>query len=243
MQVVLRDLVLMGLGLSVLTVVFAPFLANVFGIEPGGAAYAQCVEAVRLVGATFFGQAVLAFFFGYYSLMGEKKMALAICACKELICPLGMVFLAVWLMKAPSGLWTGLSLAPVVSALLCALLATVRYGRENMPFLIGREQEKNTYIYDFPATGENAVAISKEAGRVLEANGYPEDVQALTGMIFEDATMLIKEKNAHEKDPVHVECAMILTPEIIRLILRDSGVIFDLTSEDEGWRPTGRSSS
>ncbi len=67
--------------------------------------------------------------------------------------------------------------------------------------------------------------------------------QALTGMIFEDATMLIKEKNGDAAGPIHIGCTIILTPEKVRLMLRDSGVIFDLTSRTRRWRHTVRSFS
>lgn len=232
MHVALKDMVVMGIGLSVLTAVFAPFFANAFGVENGEAVYSQCVEAVRLVGATLFGQAALSLFFGYYILIGKGKLAFFICVCKEIVCPLGMVFLAVSLTGAPAGLWIGLSLASVVSVLLCALVVVARYGKENVPFLITKESESNTYIYDYPANEENAVALSKEAGSVLEANGYSKDLQILTGMIFEDAMMLIKEKNPDVAGLIQMECTIILKPEKVRLILRDSGQIFDLASED-----------
>ena len=233
MQVALKDMLVMGIGLSVLTAAFAPFFAGAFGVEQGEAAYAQCVEAVRLVGATLFGQAALSLFFGYYILIGTGGLAFIICVCKELLGPLCMVFLAVYVTGSPEGLWIGLSLASVVSLLLCSLLVIAWYGMENTPFLIKKESERNTYIYDYAANEENAVAMSREAGRLLEANGYSEDLQALTGMIFEDGTLLIREKNPDTAGPIRMECTIILEPEKVRLILRDSGQIFDLANEDE----------
>ena len=233
MNVTLKDMLVMGVGVSALTVAFAPYLARAFGVQAGEAGYAQCVEAIRLVGATLFGQALLSLFFGYYILIGKGGLAFFICVCKELACPLALVFLAVSLTGSQSGLWLGLSLSSLVSLLLCALLVLGRYGKGDAPFLLPRDTEKDTYIYDYAATGENAVAMSKEAGRVLEVNGYSEDLQALAGMILEDATMLINEKNQDKGGPILMECTMILEPEQIRLILRDSGQFFDLASEDD----------
>ena len=44
---------------------------------------------------------------------------------------------------------------------------------------------------------------------------------------------LIKEKNAAAKRKLTAECTIILLPDGIRLIMRDSGKPFDITYEDE----------
>ena len=51
-------------------------------------------------------------------------------------------------------------------------------------------------------------------------------------MITEELIMLIMDKNKNSRKPVRVECTIITLPDGVKLILRDSGVIFDLTDVD-----------
>ena len=51
------------------------------------------------------------------------------------------------------------------------------------------------------------------------------------GMITEDVLLLINERNKDSKKPVNAECTLMVQPDGVRLIIRDSGVIFDITNE------------
>ena len=44
--------------------------------------------------------------------------------------------------------------------------------------------------------------------------------------------MMIKERNADSKKPLRAECTIIREDDGVRLIVRDSGVIFDITDSD-----------
>ena len=50
-------------------------------------------------------------------------------------------------------------------------------------------------------------------------------------MITEDVLLLINERNKDSKKPVNAECTLMVQPDGVRLIIRDSGVIFDITNE------------
>jgi hypothetical protein len=43
--------------------------------------------------------------------------------------------------------------------------------------------------------------------------------------------LLINERNKDSKKPVNAECTLMIQPDGVRLIVRDSGVIFDITDE------------
>ena len=58
----------------------------------------------------------------------------------------------------------------------------------------------------------------------------PESVCKLIGLFAEEMLILIQEKNADAK--ILVEFTIMVEPEGVRLILRDSGKVFDITEED-----------
>ena len=51
-------------------------------------------------------------------------------------------------------------------------------------------------------------------------------------VITEDVLMLIQEKNRNSQKPIHAECTLMIRPDCIKLILRDSGIIFNITDTD-----------
>ena len=58
----------------------------------------------------------------------------------------------------------------------------------------------------------------------------PESVCKLIGLFAEEMLILIQEKNADAK--ILAEFTIMVEPEGVRLILRDSGKVFDITEED-----------
>lgn len=228
LRTVSGDVLKAGLLISAAVVAFAPLFVRAFGIG-GGDVYAPCVEAVRIVGATVFCHALLDLFIRYYIMIGQNGTAFFACFCKELATPLGLVLPLAALTGRAESIWIGFALAAVLAIFIAAAAVYWRHGKELFPFLLPTDGDDKVFIYDFDATKENAVAMYEKAMEVLKAHGYSKNNQVLAGIVIEDLVLLIREKNPNARQPILVEFTMILEEETIRLIFRDSGVIFNLT--------------
>ncbi len=220
-----------GLVLMVLTLFFAPFLATAFGItaEP---VHRHGYMALRLVSMTLPLQAMLLLFFIYYYLLGKQLLAFSICLFKYYIGPVGLVILFSLITRSPVGMWVGFTAAPVLSVLICSLLVYLK-GRkdgEDFPFLLRRDMDDRTFIYDFEINEDNTVAMSQTADAVIESFSIPEKTQVFAGLMVEEMLLRIRDENPGKR--VFAECTIMVEEEGVRLILRDSGKIFDITDTD-----------
>ncbi len=228
MRTVSSDMAAAGFIFTVLTFSFAPYLVRAFGIS--GALLEGGATALRIVSVTLVPHALLILFFIYYHLIGRQLLAFTICAYKNLISPLALVLLFSVLLKSDLGIWIGLAAAPLLSLLLCSQGIFLKLRGADFPFLLPVENNDRTFIYAFDISPENAAAMSRTAGEVLSAFPVSERTRAIAGLFIEDMLMLIQDKNAGRK--LRAECTVMAEPDGVRIILRDSGVIFDITDGD-----------
>lgn len=230
MKNVAWTLFLFGILMSLLTVLFAPFWVRAFGIDDP-ALLRQGSVMMRLMGLSFALQSLATLYFLYAFLMRKNTLALLVVALNEFIVPVSLALLGSALTHAPIGLWVGLGLAPAVGFPLSLLLALAMVGRENFPWLVSASRDEQIRCYDFAITEENAVALSKTLVRLFDERGYSARTGSLAGMLAEDILMLILEKNPAGKR-LYAECNVIFEASEARIILRDSGLVFDVTRCD-----------
>lgn len=232
MRRVCVDLFATGGILSLLTIAAAPFLVSVFGIsaEP---LRTDGIIALRIVGSTLSIHAILVQFFIFYYLTDKPKLSFFICVHKNLINPVGLVVLLSVLTSSQIGMWTGLAAAPVLSLLVCTAVVFLRSRKDKtpFPFLLPVDTDRKTYIYDFDLVPEKITEMARTADELMKAFPVSAKTRMVVEILIEDLLMLILEKNAKRKG-LYAECTMIAEPDGVRMILRDSGVIFDITDED-----------
>ena len=221
---------LIGISLSLLTVLFAPLLIRGFGLEDQ-VLLKQGTVMMRCMGLSFAFQSLATFYFLYAFLMRKNALALLIVALNEFLAPVGLALLGVMITHLPTGLWIGIALAPVIGFSLSLLAALALYGKENFPWLVSENQDEQIMCYDFEITEENATALSQTLFRLFGDQGYSSRTRSLAGMLSEDILMLIKEKNPPGKK-LFAECNVIFEKSGARVILRDSGIVFDVTACD-----------
>ena len=225
------DVLTAGLIRSIVSFCFAPLFAAAMGMY-GDPLFPQAVLALRIVAATLLFHAVLIQFFIYYILIGRQLLAFMICLLKNLINPVLLAVVLSILLRSHTGLWIGLAAAPLIALLISASGIYLLYGRELFPFLLPKDRDDRTFIYSFTISSQNAARMADTAGRVLKTLSVPDRIGMFTEMFLEDMLMLILEKNAGRKKPLYAECTLIIEPDGVRLILRDSGVIFNITDSD-----------
>ncbi len=226
-----NDMMLAGVAISLVLVWNAKRVVWVFGIREE-LLVKEAVFAVYITSATLIFTALLVFFFIYFFLEGRNKLSLFTCFFKDFATPLGLAVFLTVLLKTPEALWYGISGAAVLSLILCMIVILIRYGKDRFPFLLSKDSDDNTYIYAFELNEKNAADLSVTVMDILAQRGFTNRLQVKVGGCIEDMLIMIQEKNEGSKNPILVECNLIIDGEEVRMILRDSGVIFDITDED-----------
>ncbi len=232
MKTALRDMVVIGGCLSVLIIACAPLIVPAFGITSGAPLYAAAVAATRIVSATLAVQAVLILFFAYFVFIDKQLLPFVICLLNNLLSSAGLAITLALVLHSQVGMWIGFAAAPVFAAAVSALIVVGRYGTGVFPFLIGKERDDRIFIYDFPIDAESSVGIAETVEKHLQTASVPTNTCVLAGVITEDMLMVIAEKNAASGKPLYAECTVIDEDDGVRVILRDSGMIFDITDAD-----------
>ena len=226
-----NDMMLAGVAISLVLVQNAKRVVWVFGIREE-LLVKEAVFAVYITSATLIFTALLVFFFIYFFLEGRNKLSLFTCFFKDFATPLGLAVFLTVLLKTPEALWYGISGAAILSLILCMIVILIRYGKDRFPFLLSKDSDDNTYIYAFELNEKNAADLSVTVMDILAQRGFTNRLQVKVGGCIEDMLIMIQEKNEGSKNPILVECNLIIDGEEVRMILRDSGVIFDITDED-----------
>ena len=231
MKTVLCDMIIVSGILSLIVFFGAPLITTLFGIT-GGEVYYQTISALRILSSTLVLQAVLVLFFLYYVFIEKQLLAFFICLIKNFICPIIFAVVLAILLRSQSGIWIGLASAPVLAVLISCLIVYLKYGKKSFPFLISEDRDQKIYIYDFVIDSENAVRMSATVQNILRKNSISTRTSVFAGIITEDVLLLVKDKNKTSKKTICAECTLIIQKNGVKLIIRDSGVIFDITDTD-----------
>ena len=218
-----------GALISALLMLFAEPFAHAFGIyDPAQIQSGR--TAVYISGSTLICSALLVFFFFYFFLIKRYHLALMICFVKDVLALAGLTILLAMLFKSPEAIWAGLALSPALSLLICSGILYSRYGKALFPFLIPADQDEHIFIYSILLDESLSVSLSQKASALLLEKGYSSRLQNLAAFYLEEILMLILKKN--EPVVVLAECTLIMEEKAVRLILRDTGRIFDLTDDE-----------
>ena len=237
MRAVTTSMTRFGLIASLITITLAPFLIRVFGISDSSLVE-EGTLVLRLIGLTLIFVSASSMLFIYYYLAEHLILCLAVSALKDLVLPIICAFIGIKLLKSPLSLWILLDLSQILAVASALLIVFLKYGRKNWPWLLSPAEEIGMFCYDFEITEENAVDMSKTLMQLISETALisaPEHarrrVMELSGLFAEDMLLAVKERNPGEKT-LDAELMVILDDDGIRLILRDSGILFDITEDD-----------
>ncbi|MDO5133825.1 MAG: hypothetical protein Q4D81_12725 [Eubacteriales bacterium] len=189
------------------------------------------IVGLRIVSTTLVIHAILVLLFIYYYLMDRQFLAFFIGLFRNLISPLVLVVLLCVLIKSELGIWIGLAPAPLLALIVCAQTVYMRYSKEQFPFLLQPDKDQNIYIFDFIISPETCAEMARTADEIFSTLPVPAKVRMPAVIFIEDHLMLVVEKNPLKKDLL-AECTIIAAGSDVRLIIRDSGRLFDVLEED-----------
>lgn len=218
-----------GILVMVFLILCAPFVPVILDITDAELVR-SVVAGIRIMalGSTFVS--LLYLLTSYYLVIEKIALGLIASAFRDVL--LSMV-LAVLLgtLFGVEGMFAGLALAPAMAYGLLLLYLTRHYGREDCPLLLsGIPCHASSYLYDITTNPEEIIGLQKKVAQMLTDNGLDHRTIGRVKLLIEELYMLILEKN--DGKAVLSECSVFLSPEDIRIILKDDGKLFDISEDD-----------
>ncbi len=218
-----------GLVATALIWIFARQFCALFGIT-GGQALAPSVTALRIVSLGFVFCSLVSLTTSYYMLMDRIGMATCIACFQN-----GLLYILLPILGATlfgfNGMWAGFVAAPMLALSAAMLFVRLKFGKDNFPFLL-KDMETEIEVMDDILTPQNAAALSERVGNILKHHEYPDVTATRASLFVEEIGLTILEMNRKSKKPVLMELSLFFKPDSVLLILRDSGLLFDITDPD-----------
>jgi anti-sigma regulatory factor (Ser/Thr protein kinase) len=156
-------------------------------------------------------------------------LGVLICALRDMVISLPLAMLGSWI-GGINGMGIGLMIAQPIGYLIAVGYVRARYGKENYPlFIADKENSKGSLFYELSLNPEDIISVRDNIENDLRQIGYPKSVINKVSLLVEETLMLIFENNP--KRIVLAECS-VLMGEKLTLVIKDDGIIFDLTDSD-----------
>lgn len=147
--------VVMGVLATVVLMVFGGgLLARLLGIKEA-AMLAQCQSVIRLVCPFFVCSTLMFLFTTYYLLTDRVALAAGLTVLKDSVL-LILLPIAGGFLFGVKGVWAGIGLAPLVAQLLGALFVRNKYGKDQFPLLL---EKQDIFSQDLLLTEESILGL------------------------------------------------------------------------------------
>jgi len=211
-----------------LILIFAPYIIKVIGITDIQSAHIAVTE-IRILSLSMIFTCRLYLDSSYYIIVDKIPLGVLICALRDVVVALPLAIIGNWI-GGLYGMVIGTMLAQPLSYLISVMYVRMRYGKENYPlFIAGKEAAKNSLFYELELNPQNVITTRDNIGRALEEKGYTKGIVNKVMLLIEETLMMILENNPEKL--VLAECS-ILMDDSLKVIIKDDGIIFDLTNSD-----------
>ena len=218
-----------GLVATALIWIFAKQFCGLFGIK-GGETLAPSMRAIRIVSLGFVFSSSVSLTTSYFMLIDHIGMATCIACLHN-----GLLYILLPMLGAISfgfnGTWAGFAVAPLLTVIAAMLYVYLRFGKDSFPFLL-QDMKAEIIVMDDTISAECVARLSEKTESSLEAHQYPKAVASRAALFVEEIILTIKENNQQARKPVLVELSLFFDEDSVLVIVRDSGVLFDLTDPD-----------
>lgn len=219
-----------GLAMTVLMMISSFFIPHLLGIQDP--VLADCsARGIRLMSLSLPFVSLLYLVTSYDLLIDRIRLGFIICAMRDLLqaAPLAMMLGRLF---DENGMFTGVMLAPVFSYAAGMLFVRLRYGKENYPLMLAdRAKSVRSWLYNVNVEPEAIIDVQGRIARKLKENGVDDQTIGMIKLLVEELFVLIHEKN-HGNPGVMGECGVIIEEDGVRIIIKDDGVLFDLSDEN-----------
>jgi len=223
MKHAMRTALIEGLAVALALVLFSSVLPKLYGIHPQHIIQ-MCSVALRIIAPAMPLISLMFLFAVYYSVTGHLGTTMLITLVRNLIfCTLFPVMFGSLL--GEPGIWVGMLLAYVLTFVFFTFILLHKHGKK-FPLLL---EKKDIVSRDDMLTVPSLMEIRDWVGKECDKRNISSKVKTKLEVMVEDLGMLIIEKN--KKKPVLVEITISFKRDI-KVVLRDDGVLYDVTDPD-----------
>ena len=216
-----------GGGAMLLLLAFPGLMLSLVGINSPGMV-PEAYLAVRIVSAALPGLALVLLFNSYYVFIGREKLSAILTLLAVFVLPAALfpIFGSFW---GAHGVWIALGLSPALALGLVALYVLARGGRRGFPFLLPYDREDAIRVFDLDLDPATICGASASVGAHLRAQGVDGRRVSKASRRVEEALMVVHDRNSGKR--IKAEVTVDLNDGLM-LVLRDDGVIFNITDAD-----------
>ncbi len=225
----IKAAIIEGIVATLLIWIFAKQFCGLFGVTDS-AALSSAIPALRIVSLGFVFCSIVSLTTSYYMLIDHISMATCVACFQN---GLLYIFLPILgsIIIGSNGLWAGFVVAPILTIVIAMLFVYLRHGKDNFPFLL-KDMVTDIVVLDSVLTPEAAVGISRQVADALLAHHYSKETANRAALFSEEIGLTLLECNKHAKNPLLIELSLFFEDESVLIIIRDSGILCDLTNSD-----------
>ena len=216
-----------GLVSTVLMLFAAPLFARLFGVKDI-ALMEPAITAIRIICLTFTAMSLFVLETSYYLYIDCIGFSMLTVFIKD-----GILYTLLPILFAlpfgVNGLWVGFAAAPVLGLFISMFILRCRIGKERFPMNLDWMGSR-IIVFDSILETENLSEIAEKVQSELTQQGYDKASAMKAALFTEEIGTTLLEYNGKKK--VWVEYSLLYDNDSVRLIIRDSGEIFDVTDPD-----------
>jgi len=212
-----------GVMMTILLILFAPFLAKLFHIHSENI-LPEAIWAVRMASIGCLAKAFLRVYSPFYQ-HHHPFFSMFMATMRDLFVPL--VF-CVFLGEAygSRGIWVGLAISPYIAFVICALAFFAVYGRKRFPLLL--PSKKETWRSEScEVTPQNILQMRDHIEEYLISNYVPENIRYKVMILVEELGMLVFDSNKGRV--TYAEFSVQILQDKILCVMKDDGKLLDMT--------------
>ncbi|MCR5137854.1 MAG: hypothetical protein K6C12_12345 [Oscillospiraceae bacterium] len=217
-------------GIFVFAVLFfaAPHIPGLLGIsDPEMVRIAAA--GVRFISVSGPFVSLLSLTAAYALVVDRILLGMATIGLRDFLLP-GLFSVLFGMLFGLKGFFFGVMFGLVLAWVGMMVFMRLRYG-DDAPLLLRKlEENRETLLYDLTVEPYSVRRIRDEIGEALKSRSYDHSTVFRVELLFEELFMLINEKNGDRV--IQGECTLLLGDSAIRMITRDTGIIFDPTDDD-----------
>ncbi len=224
----LRLAVILGIGTGGLLLASAPLLPRLYDITTPEL-LPHCYRAVRLTVLITPLTSVKYLLTSQYLFVRKIRLSVMIVINSTLLFPV-LFLLLLGKTAGLDNMWWALLISEVLSLAAVMLYIGRRYGREKLPWLLPMEKQVPVMNRSAYVQPEDILSLRDQAERFLKDNAVDRKNINCIMLLIEECGTVIYQSNP--KNRIVMECSLLLEKDRIRMYLRDTGCIFDMTDAD-----------
>ena len=216
-----------GIIVTILIFFAAPYVPRILQITDSFTSN-EAVVTLRIIALGSVFISLLYFETSYYILVDRIPLAFLASALRDLLLPAALALFCGYFWGI-YGVFVGVALGPLVATILTNFYLWKKDPKD-IPLLLGAKRDLPSFLYDYSLNENQITRMRDSIAEDLFDYGCNKSVVNKIMLLFEETSMLILEKN--KGNMIEAECTLLILNDRLRMIIRDTGVSFDITDSD-----------